>query len=205
METNLLNPTTLELVIETQEVFPVIPGQYGRVALRDRDGIFYRSYSVVEADGKRLTFCIKLTAGRGGYVLRSLKVGDSIAIEGIYGSFVLQKNTNPKVFIATGTGLSPIVNMMRSLPDAEKTLLFGVQDSGSLFYTDLLQNISKLTTHIFLSREEVPGYRHGRIDCMQFEFPKGTEFYLCGNPAMIEQVTSDLKAQGFDKIYHEIF
>lgn len=40
---------------------------------------------------------------------------------------------------------------------------------------------------------------------MKFDFPKGTEFYLCGNPEMIEKTISDLKMQGFDKIYHEIF
>lgn len=59
---NLLNSTTLELIIETKEVFKVIPGQYGRIVLRDRDGIFYRSYSVVKSDNRKLTFCIKLTS-----------------------------------------------------------------------------------------------------------------------------------------------
>jgi len=57
----LLNPTTLELVLETEKKFEVIPGQYGRVALKDRDGIFYRSYSVVASMDKKLVFCIKLS------------------------------------------------------------------------------------------------------------------------------------------------
>jgi rubredoxin len=122
--TTLLNPTTLQLVIETTEVFTVIPGQYARIAMKDRDGIFYRSYSVVESDGKKLTFCIKLTSGRGGYVLRNLKIGELLGIEGVYGSFVLKNNNSPKVFIATGTGLAPLINMIRQIPDEDKILLF---------------------------------------------------------------------------------
>ena len=121
---DLLNLTTLELVLETKESFEVIPGQYARVALKDRDGIFYRSYSVVASEGKKLVFCIKLSSGRGGNVLRNIKMGDSLAIEGIYGSFVLQNTSNPKVFIATGTGLAPIIHMIRQLPNEEKTLFF---------------------------------------------------------------------------------
>ena len=201
----LLNPTTLELVLETERKFAVIPGQYGRVALKDRDGIFYRSYSVVASTDKKLVFCIKLSPGRGGNVLRKIQAGDKLAIENIYGSFVLHTSISPKVFIATGTGLAPIVNMMRQLPDEDKILLFGVQDAASLFYAELLKKIPRLTTHTFLSREELPGFQYGRIDVSKFTFPKESEFYMCGNPEMIEKTTMDLKAKGFTKIYYEQF
>jgi len=95
--------------------------------------------------------------------------------------------------------------MLRQLPNEDKILLFGVQDAASLFYTELLKNIPRLTTHTFLSREELPGFQHGRIDISKFHFPKESEFYMCGNPAMIEKTIADLKAQGFTKIYHEQF
>lgn len=201
----LLNPTTLELMLETEKAFAVIPGQYARIALKDRDGIFYRSYSVVSSSGRTLVFGIKLSSGRGGNVLKQVKVGDVLAVEAIYGSFVLQNTPNPKVFIATGTGLSPLINMMEQIPEKEKILLFGVQDSESLFYVDRIKKIPKLTAHIYLSREEVPGYLHGRIDCSTLDFPKESEFYLCGNPAMVEGTVATLKARGFDKIYFEKF
>ncbi|MDD5377310.1 MAG: hypothetical protein PHH16_04310 [Candidatus Gracilibacteria bacterium] len=128
-----------------------------------------------------------------------------LAIEGIYGSFVLQDSDHPKVFIATGTGLAPIMYMMRSVADIEKLLLFGVQDSASLFYTEDIKKIPKLASHIFLSREEIAGFRHGRIDLSGFAFPKESEFYICGNPAMVEDAVSTLQNQGFTKIYHEKF
>lgn len=75
-DVTLLNPTTLELTIETEKHFAVTPGQYARIALKDRDGTFYRSYSIVTANGKRLTFSIKLGSGRGGNILKTLKTGD---------------------------------------------------------------------------------------------------------------------------------
>ena len=200
-----LNPTTLELTIETAKPFTVIPGQFARVVLKDHDGVFYRSYSVVGNHDTKLTFCIRLLSGRGGNVLKNLKMGDVLAVEGIYGSFVLQDTDASKVFIATGTGLSPIVSMMRSIPEKEKILLFGVENSKSLFYTEILEKIPKLKKYLFLSREEVPGFIHGRIDCATFEFPKESEFYLCGNPQMVEKAITDLRSRGFEKIYHEKF
>ena len=98
-----------------------------------------------------------------------------------------------------------MIAMMHSIPDIEKVLLFGLQDLASVFYTELLQDIPNLQSHIFLSREKADGFRHGRIDLSAFVFSKESEFYLCGSGAMIEESIAKLTAQGFQKIYHEKF
>ncbi|USN58910.1 MAG: hypothetical protein H6767_02220 [Candidatus Peribacteria bacterium] len=45
-----------------------------------------------------------------------MKLGDTLKIKGIYGDFVLRTTPNPKVFVATGTGLSPIIHMLTAGP-----------------------------------------------------------------------------------------
>ncbi len=61
IEKTYLNPTTVELVIETPEECEVKPGQFCKIFFEDREGIFDRSYSVVRQRGKKLTFGIKLS------------------------------------------------------------------------------------------------------------------------------------------------
>ena len=104
----------------------------------------------MEHSGRRITFLIKLTdLGRGARLLRDIEIGAYIRIRGIFGRFVLQNTPNPKVFIATGTGLAPIYNMIRSLPqDTKKPLYFTVATEDELFYVDELKNIENLNLHI---------------------------------------------------------
>ena len=56
----LLNPSTLELVIETEEDHKAEPGQFMSFLWKDADGTFPRSYSIARQDGRRFTFLIKL-------------------------------------------------------------------------------------------------------------------------------------------------
>jgi ferredoxin-NADP reductase len=175
------------------------------VVLSDRDGTFVRPYSVVDSDRSKLTFCIRISEGRGGNALKKLKVGDTLRIENVSGSFVLRPTDSKKAFIATGTGLAPIVNMMSHIPETEKILLFGVRDSESRFYADRLAKIPNLKTVTYLSRETAAGFETGRIDVTKLDFPEGCEFYVCGNPQLVESSVKALKSRGFEHIYHEKF
>lgn len=201
----MLNSTTMELVLETSVPFTVVPWQYARVVLSDGDGTFVRSYSIVNADNSKLTFCIKISTGRWGNALKKLQVWDTLKIENVYGSFVLQPTHSKKIFIATGTGIAPIINMMSHIPDIEKFLLFWVQDFESLFYTDVLKTIPNLKMVTYLSRETIEWFQTGRIDVSKYDFPKDSEFYICGNPKMVEASIQELKSKGFEHIYCEKF
>lgn len=61
IEKKYLNPTTIELTIETPKVLEVKPGQFGKIILTDEEGTFERSYSVVRQSGRKLVFGIKLS------------------------------------------------------------------------------------------------------------------------------------------------
>lgn len=75
--------------------------------------------------------------------------------------------------------------------DIPKTLYFSVSTKDELFYEEILSGYQNLDTHIFVSREEIARYLHGRIH-IDTEFPSDTEFYLCGNPTMIREKKQEL-------------
>ncbi|USN58911.1 MAG: hypothetical protein H6767_02225 [Candidatus Peribacteria bacterium] len=56
----MLTADVLELGVELDTPVDVLPGQYAVMILQDFDGEFSRSYSLVYAKGKKLTFGIKL-------------------------------------------------------------------------------------------------------------------------------------------------
>jgi len=201
----------LELVLEVPETLKILVGQYMILVLQDFDGEFTRSYSVARYDGKNIVFLIKLKdIGRAGRALKKYREGDIVKIQGIHGNFVLQDTTNPKVFIATGTGLSPIYRMICQTQFG-KELFFSVQKKEDVFYAKELQD-THITTHIFLTREEkIPEdtdhimYRSGRMNLTEYEFSPETEFYICGAPSMVEDVKKHLGERGFKNIYFEKF
>jgi NAD(P)H-flavin reductase len=74
----------------------------------------------------------------------------------ISGKFILLENTNPKIFIATGTGLAPIYRMIMGMDDdTRKSLYFSVSTEAELFYVDELRAIENLELHIHVTREKV--------------------------------------------------
>ena len=77
----MLTHDVLELTIETDEFLLVEYGQYIALRIKDFDGEFMRSYSVVRQDGNKITFVIKLRdTGRAGRALKHIKKGDKIGI-----------------------------------------------------------------------------------------------------------------------------
>lgn len=77
-----LNPTTLELVVETEEDMKSQIGQFMSFLWNDEKGDFVRSYSIIQQNGKSFTFTIKLTElGRGAEVLRNINVNAKIRMK----------------------------------------------------------------------------------------------------------------------------
>lgn len=207
VEKIFLNPVTLKLIIELSSELQSIPGQFATFMWSDSEWEFNRSYSITEHDGNRLAFLIKLTdLGRGARLLRDIAPDTIIRIRGVFGRFILQDTPNPKVFIATGTWLAPIYNMIRALPDGvKKSLYFTVATWAELFYTDELRAIEGLDLHIHTTKEELVSYAYGRVNVDDIVATTDTEWYLCGGPRMVEEATSKLRARGYDKVYSEEF
>ncbi len=120
-----LTPDTIELKVETKD-FAFQAGQYISLKMKDKIWVFNRSYSIATWDENSFTLTIKiLPNGRWGTFLTKLKQKAKIEFLWPEWHFVLKETPNPKVFIATGTWLAPIIAMLEKTPvETQKQLFF---------------------------------------------------------------------------------
>ncbi len=203
----MLTDDVLELKIAIENELKVKPWQFANIVMQDNSWDFRRSYSVVEKNKNILTFAIKLKdSWRWWKFLKKANIWDKLKIDWIHWQFILQKTENPKIFIATWTGLSPIINMIQNNKYSDKNyLFFWVQKYKDLFYLDKIKSIKNLNSKIFLSREEKKWFEYGRINVTKYKFPKNTEFYICWNPALVQSNIEYLEKTWYKNIYSENF
>ncbi len=206
IEKKNLTENVVELVIETEQKLESQYWQFAKLILEDRDGKFQRSYSIVKQDWNKIKLCIKaLDTWRWGKIINKLEIWDKISLEWIFWNFILQDTTNPKVFIATWTGLAPIINMINHTKTENNQLFFWVQNEKDLFYLDKILWENNLKTEIFLSKEKTDKYNFWRLNLSKYNFPENTEFYICWNPSMVNTTKDYLSNKWFNNIYFEQF
>ena len=192
--TRQLTPTVWELVLDVPGVGAFAPGQFARLEVAPT---IWRDYSIVAIQGNEVRFLISTRTGRpGSRFVATTAPGTPVVVELPLGQFTSTGSDRRRVFVATGTGLSPLLPMMASgnRPD---TLLFGCR-----FLTEDLTRLvpDHLPTTIrCITGEQVDGARPGRVtDALaELDFnPEDTEFYLCGSAAMVADASSVLARRG---------
>ena len=124
---------------------------------------------------------------------------------GFFGDFILRENENPKIFIATGTGLAPIYRMMNASKKTIKQLHISVATKDEVFYRDELEKIPNLEVFYYISREKVENFLEGRINFDNIKLEKNSEIYMCGNPKMIEDFSRKFSEKNVKNIFFEEF
>lgn len=82
-----------------------------------------------------------------------------------------------------------------------------VSTADEIFYYEELAKIPNLEVVYHISRENVNGFRSGRIVVEEIlnHSDKNTEFYLCGSPSVIEEFVPKIQNAGFENVYFEKF
>ena len=121
--------------------------------------------------------------------------------------------------IATGTGLAPFLSILRTEAPWERfrrvVLVHATRTADEQVYGELLAGVARargerLQRVAFVSREKAPGALEGRIPAAigdgRLERAAAAELsaarsqvMLCGNPAMVTDVTAALVARGMRK------
>jgi benzoate/toluate 1,2-dioxygenase reductase subunit len=202
----------LEVEIERGSGFTFESGQYVRIRVPGSDA--WRSYSMATTARElpRMRFLIRHIAGgaMSEWLRSEGAVGAPVEVEGPMGSFRLAAPSGPKVMVAGGTGIAPILAMLDTLrtrpgPKAPILLCFGCTSAEDLFYLDELELrgfwMPTLETRIALMERPSEGFG-GKIgsvvsllenaDCAR----PGVTAYVCGPPAMVEAARARLCAGG---------
>lgn len=194
------------------------PGQYVGITINPT---YRRSYSILDYDGENLSFLIDVRPGGPASIFfKDVEVGHKSQILGAYGKFVLQDTDFNKVFISTGTGCAPIIPMIKQLRISRPESRIRIYSGARYQKEDIMLNYIQPYINQFLeynqciTRENptadstILKAHYGRVTKIFSELEmdwKNTEFYICGNPLMINDVEEILTSKGADKIFLERF
>ncbi|TCK26806.1 benzoate 1,2-dioxygenase electron transfer component BenC [Pseudonocardia endophytica] len=217
---NRLSDTTVDLRIEVAERgrLAFLPGQYVNIAVPGTD--VTRSYSFSNGpDDPELTFLVKVTPGgmMSDYLTERAAVGDEIELTGPHGSFFLRESDAPLLLLAGGTGLAPILSILRTLvaigSERPVHLVYGATTDEDVVELDTLRSLAAdgiLTWEYCVADENTSAEHQGYVTSLigPEHFHDGdAAVYLCGPPPMVEAVRGFLSEEGHEPsgFYYEKF
>lgn len=185
------------------------PGQH--VLLGKAGDIHHREYSIYSSvDDEVLEVLVKEVAdGEVTKVLRKLKPGDEVEVQGPFGFFTIEdeylNNGSSFLFIASGTGISPFHSMVKSIPGLNYKVLHGIRYADAAFESDEYES----GRYVSCTSRDEKGDFHGRVTdyIKQNQFDNNTHCYLCGNFEMIRDAMDLLEAKGIpqDHLHAEVY
>jgi len=199
----------LRLAIEAGGPFSFSAGQYAALTFA---GQAPRDYSMASRpDIVDLEFHIRRTVGgsASSYVAERLRVGDTVKVEGPFGSsFLRERHMGPIIAIAGGSGLAPIKSIVESALAAGMAqpidLYFGVRAERDLYLEDHFRMLAARYGNfrfipVLSQPEGATTRRCGFVhEAAVADHPDldGAKAYLAGPPVMVEAATTALLARG---------
>jgi ferredoxin-NADP reductase len=206
-----------------------VAGQHVDVRLTAPDGYSaVRSYSIASApsDERRLEITVErlLNGEVSPYLTQELAAGDRLELRGPIGGWFVWRTqqTEPIQLVAGGSGIVPLMAMIRSRVAAASTapfrLLYSVREPGAVLYRDELETISEGDQSVSITyayTRAVPKNwprPPGRIDAALIASTTWPSklvptCYVCGPTSFVENAAAALRASGNnpDKIRTERF
>jgi ferredoxin-NADP reductase len=206
-----------------------VAGQHVDVRLTASDGYSaVRSYSIASAPNseRRVELTVERLANGevSPYLTRELVVGDRLELRGPIGGWFVWRpqQTEPIQLIAGGSGIVPLMAMIRSRASAGSTapfrLLYSVREPGVVWYRDELQSLSDRDQSVSVT------YAYTRATPKDWPRPPGRidaaliasttwasnlvpTCYVCGPTSFVESAAGLVTASGNspDKIRTERF
>lgn len=208
------------IVIKPAKRLEFSPGQYAQLQFGPD---LVRPYSMagLQSDAE-LEFHVRVVPdGRvSGYVANNLTVGDSVRVSGPLGSaYLRRKHQGPMLCVAGGTGLAPILSIVRGALAEGMTnpihLYFGVRSPRDIYGMAWLRALQAaypaLFVHVVVTAGGDPAsQRCGLVtEAIEKDLPslEGWRAYLCGSPPMVEATTLLARRKGIavEQIYADAF
>lgn len=195
-----------------------LPGQF--VVLRMRPSpnapALMRSYSLSgEPNTERYRVSVKREpdGAAGAYVEDKLQAGDIVDVSAARGNFTLRPGDDPVVFLSAGIGVTPVLAMLHALVAVaslrEVWWLHGARDRSEHPFADETRALLKALAHShgyicyssphLEDRINLDFDMRGRLDLpvlQSLQVPRNADFYMCGPPAFMSDLTAGLAGWG---------
>jgi NAD(P)H-flavin reductase/ferredoxin len=216
-----LTHDTLQVTVEFERALSFTPGQYCELAARTGSAAgVTRRYSfanIPDASGtsRHAEFFIrKVPGGRfTEWLFSEAKLGDALDVVAPFGDFVLRDSSAPMLCIAGGSGLAPVLSLLRGALQSlrrprEVTLIFGARSQQDLYMLDAIAALRREWPVRFdfvpvLASEPVDSAWAGSRGMIGDHLAEVLgpslgvqQAYLCGPPGMIDSCVGVLKENG---------
>jgi len=222
---------TLDVPKVLQNSFQYKPGQYVVLKTNIDGEDVPRSYSLCSSpiENKWQVAIKQIPSGKfSTFANEVLQVGDSLEVMRPDGKFYIQtnaKNANNYVFFAAGSGITPILSMIKTIlndePNSTCQLFFLNSTVKSIIFKDEIEglknlNLNRLELYYFLTKENrgLPLF-NGRftsdklkdITSKLIDMSKTAGCYVCGPEEMIFLIKDEMVAAGLNesKVHFELF
>jgi ferredoxin-NADP reductase len=210
-------PRVRTIVLEHEGWAGHLAGQHVDVRLTAEDGYqAQRSYSIASAPEQGLELTVeRLDDGEvSPYLVDELRPGDGLELRGpIGGYFVWDRGTRPVLLVAGGSGVVPLMAMIRhrvlSGSSTPMRLLYSSRTLGDVIYRTELDEIAANAEGVevvhTLTREQPEGWTGyaRRIDAellreVAWPASQDPEVFVCGATSFVEAVAEGLVGLGYD-------
>jgi ferredoxin-NADP reductase/MOSC domain-containing protein YiiM len=222
----------VSLSIEETHAAPLpaaLPGQFLVLRLRTTPNgpMLLRNYSMSGAPGAsvyRVSVKREANGVVSSYLYDHAHAGDILDVSAPRGGFILGAGDAPVVLLSAGIGATPVLAMLHSLASAasrrEVWWIYGARNRAEHPFEkesrDLLQTLVNSRSHIVYSKPDSgdePGVDYdsvGHVDTPLLDrlgVARDADFYLCGPPSFLRDLTAGLKTWGADstRIHTEVF
>jgi ferredoxin-NADP reductase len=201
-------PHAVVLRLEVPDRRANLAGQHYIVRLRAEDGyVAMRSYSLASAPSDPLVelYVEELLDGEvSPYLAQFVQVGDELEVRGPIGGWFVWEGDTPAVGLAGGSGVVPLVAMLRHAQDIGTRdrirLAVSARTLAELPYADELVGAGAV---VALSREvSASGRPAGRLTAAEFQpllNPEAT-YYICGSAGFAAGASDLLMALEVDPV-----
>jgi ferredoxin-NADP reductase/MOSC domain-containing protein YiiM/ferredoxin len=204
---------------------PPLPGQF-LVFKLDLNPAIMRSYSMSgPQNAGTYRISVKRAEGAGSRFFHDhIRAGDMLQVSAPRGSFTLAAGNSPVVLLSAGIGATPVLAMLHSLANAASTREIwwcygarnGTEHPFAAEAQKLLANLPHSRSFIAYSKPEDPDQRGKDYDApghlnlsslQQLHVPQTADFYLCGPPSFLTELTAALTSWGvpYARIHSETF
>lgn len=170
-------------------------GQWARIGV-EIDGVRqWRSYSLSAAEGDDPQITVTAIGRVSKHLVEHTAVGDILFLAPPQGDFILPTGPRPLLMITAGSGITPVMSMLRTLiprrPDADVVLLHSARDAEHTLFSDELRAMEQQHPglHVITRLTAI----EGRVD---FSDPSALEAlcpdwrsrktYVCGPPELLD-------------------
>ena len=187
-------------IVEKPEGFDFIPGQSVNISINLpewKDQL--RAFNITSLREREfLEFMIKIYPEHNGVtkMLGKINAGGELILHDVFGAIIYSE---PGIFIAAGTGITPFISIFRDLYKKRKIegngLIYTCKTQDDVIMDQELKKLLKKNYLKHFTRENVIGFRENHID-RKFLIENisnfGQHFYICGPSEFVEHISKYL-------------